>query len=793
MDDTKASKKEKKGFKKAMKSFFEAVASPIANADQIFRTLGRLSPDGRGYLYQDFVPALQQASDNEKLGMDEAYRKINAKIQEIYGDKRMTLRDLYLETRSKPKATFSYTDGTGKKITSELGQGNLLYIYMVDKMPDGQMKLRRMGISEDDVKAIKKSLDPRLIEFADWVQEDLLSGLRDKYNEVHKRMFGTSMKAIENYFPLKIDQGARHQEMDVATRNSKNTLASTLTGAIIDRKVNTTQLDLENADAMMVLAEHIEQMEEWAAFAEVRKDINTLLSYDRFRNKVKHLKTIFGTGDDLFDKIADTMKLAVKKYDGKSKGADAAILTLAKSVSAAKVNFRVFTALKQFLSFPAYIPDTSPELLLKSTLTFWNSWKWAMNNLPSFKRRWESGTMGNEKLEKSEMDLDFWDTKVGQFLLKDGMLPNRAVDALTVSIGAKAIYDTRKRQYKHEGFSAEEADRKAKIDAELAFNSTQQSSEGLFLSTLQKDRTVASNVLSVFRNASMGYQRQLHQSVRQMGRLIKDVWKGDSKKTIDFMAKQLQREGLTEEQAQKAAKERYIKSFVDPIVRAATFGFLLQYLWNLASGMVYQLFGDDPDEKKALNKEARQRALLGGWLEGFAGGNAASELIYLLWNKESLYGRSFLELPLASDTEQLLQHMQTDPLMAATDLINLAVQIGIGSNPQTLTDAVVAIVDACNGDFETATEAMLCIMRILQVPQSQIDKIMIDEIGMTAKDGRELSYEDIARRYTEYKMRRNAPLLESFYPDELREKREKSHQTTFKKKVNERKKLKEEE
>ena len=367
--------------------------------------------------------------------------------------------------------------------------------------------------------------------------------------------------------------------------------------------------------------------------------------------------------------------------------------------------------------------------------------------------------MGNEKLEKSEMDLDFWDTKAGQFLLKDGMLPNRAVDALTVSIGAKAIYDTKKRQYKHEGFSEEEADKKAKTDAELAFNATQQSSEGLFLSTLQKDRTVASNVLSVFRNASMGYQRQLHQSVRQYGRLIKDVWKGDSRKTIDFMAKQLQREGLSEEQAEKAAKIRYIKSFVNPAVRIATFGFLLQYLWNLAPGMVYMLFGDDPDEKKAIEKEARQRALRGGWLEGFAGGNAASELINLMWNK---------------------------------DLVNLAFQIGIGSNPQTLTDAIVAIVDACNGDFETAKEAMICIMRILQVPQSQIDKLMIDEIGMTAKDARELSYEDVAKRYVDYKMKRNAPLLESLYPEELREKREKAHQRTFKNKVNDRKKLKEE-
>ena len=49
----------------------------------------------------------------------------------------------------------------------EVTPGQLLYIYMVNKMSDGRMKLRKMGIDEDDVQKIVASLDPRFVQIAD--------------------------------------------------------------------------------------------------------------------------------------------------------------------------------------------------------------------------------------------------------------------------------------------------------------------------------------------------------------------------------------------------------------------------------------------------------------------------------------------------------------------------------------------------------------------------------------------------------------------------------------------------
>ena len=686
-----------------------------------------------------------------------------------------------------------YFSANGEWVEEDLTQGNLLYIYMVNKMADGRMKLRQMNISEEDVQEIKKALDPRLVELADWIQDEFLPGLRDSYNETHKRLFGTSMASIENYFPLRILGGVVEEKRNVGDQEGK-ALPSDITGAIIKRTVNSKQLNLAT-DALSTVIEHVKEMEQWNAYAEASRDFSTLLKYKRFQNQLKQLNTIYGAGQDLMNLFWDTVNLSVGAYRPTTTPADKAFLNIAKGVTAAKISFRAYTALKQMLSWPAFLADTNTFILAKNTLpSSWKkNWEWAMENLPNFKKRVESRKAGMDILEDTKLDSKFWGTDFAKWINQNGMFMNAFVDALTVSIGAKSVYDTKKARYLEEGFSEEEADKKAKFDAEVAYNETQQSSEKEFMSTMQANRTVLNVALSAYRNSSMGYQRQLHQALRTLGRMSRKGYKQDS---IEYMTKQLTREGLSEADAEKAAKARYARAGYQAAIRVAVFGWLVQFAWNLGSHAAYLLFGDDPEEKKAMLKEDAGHALVGGGIEGLAAGNVMSDLLNMIRNKENLRNWDPTTLPIMSDIKSTISHMSSDPVAAWNDLVYLGVQIGLGTNPQTLSDAIVAIVDAANGDFETAREVMLCIMRILAVPQSQLDQIMIDEIGMTAKDARELTYEDVAKRYVDYKMMRNAPVTgevlgryEAERNDGLRAKREKSLKTTFKKKYNERQKL----
>ena len=257
---------------------------------------------------------------------------------------------------------------------------------------------------------------------------------------------------------------------------------------------------------------------------------------------------------------------------------------------------------------------------------------------------------------------------------------------------------------------------------------------------------------------------------------------------MEYTKKQLMRDGLTEEQAEQAAEKRYNKSFVRDATRLAVFGFLVEFSWNLGSYIVYLLFGDDDDKKKEMLADAARHAMFGGLIEGLAGGNVVSEGLNTVAQGESLWNYDPQLLPLFADIKSAYSKMSSDPVAGWNDVVNLAVQAGIGVNPQTLTDAVVAVADACGGDLETSKEAMLLIMRVLQVPQSQVDELYIDELGTTARGAQKMSYSQMAQRYADYKIAREAPLTGWAYSDEARKKREKSKKTTFKKKVNERKK-----
>jgi KaiC/GvpD/RAD55 family RecA-like ATPase len=60
----------------------------------------------------------------------------------------------------------------------------------------------------------------------------------------------------------------------------------------------------------------------------------------------------------------------------------------------------------------------------------------------------------------------------------------------------------------------EQAEAQAKLDAEIAFNTTQQSSESLFLSAVQTRKTFFNKIRTVFRNANIGYQRLVASSIK---------------------------------------------------------------------------------------------------------------------------------------------------------------------------------------------------------------------------------------------------------------------------------------
>ena len=756
--------KEGKVQKIANNSAVRFLLAPLGTFDQMLRMFGKKSVNGEGYLWNRYMRGWVDATEREYKGYQNALKTLDEKVSEVFG-KNMKWGDLFAMERKMPKATITFWDG-GERKDHELTQGNLLYIYMVDKMADGRMKLRRMGITEEDVENIKDFVDPRFLQLADWMQEEFLVGKRNEYNDVHKRMFGASMAAIENYFPLKILANARIEDVDVADDTTDTALPATSTGSIIKRRRNNLALDVMGADAFSVILDHIQQMERWAAFAEFNRDLNTLLSYKHFRNQVMNMSSVYGGGKTLWNNFRNVCSMAAGAYRPPIAQLDKAAVNIAKGVTAAKVSFRVFTALKQFLSMPAYLSGSNPVYLAANIANPIGAWKWSMENLPIFEKRWKSRMAGDPRLMKSEMDWKMWRSHVVEIASRIGMSPNAFVDALTVAIGSHAMYQTKKQKYLRYGYDEEVAEKRAKQDATILFNQTQQSSESAFLSTMQVDRSWLSVLFTIFRNSSMSYTRQLYDAIRNIKHHFEPGYQSMSE---EYMAKQMRRDGIDPDKADSNAKSEYRRSLLRDIARIGVFGYILQFAWNFGAYLPYLIAGDDKDEKSKMWDDVISHTMFGS-IEGLTGGDVMSSAGQMALNGEAA-NWSYLvkDMPLASDLAAILQKMPKDKVAAMNDVVNLLVQSGVGVNPQSLTDAVVAIMDYCGDDAETSRECALLIARIINCPQSQTDKIYFDELGATAAEASKMTPAEIAERYAEYKIHRGAPLTGWAYSEEARD------------------------
>lgn len=752
--------------------FVQFLFSPLATFDQVMRVFGNKSANGEGYLWNRFMRGWVVARNKELTGVKEKFAQLDDKAAELFGKGKTWGSIIRMESKL-PKATVSFWDG-GEMRDHELTQGNLLYIYMVDKMTDGRMKLRRMGITEQDIASIENFLDPRFKALGDWLQDEFLVATRNEYNETHKRMFGASMAAIENYFPLKILANARiDKEEDVNQPNRPDGI-TTKTGSIIKRRVNNLALDITGADALSVILDHITQMEHWNAYAEWNRDLNTLRTYKRFRNQVINMTTVYGGGRKLWENLNDLFLMAAGEYRPPIAKLDKSAVNIAKGVTAAKVSFRMFTALKQLLSAPAYAPEVSISSIAKSIANPYGDFKWCMDNLPIFRERWHSRISGDPRLLKNDKDWNMWRSRIMEICSRIGMTPNAFVDAVTVSIGARAMYETRLKQYLREGYPADAAEERAKQDAAILFNQTQQSSESPFLSTMQVDRSWLSVLFTVFRNSAMSYTRQEFDAMRNLKR---NLTPGQRAKSVEFMTKQILRDWNVDPdnatdndrgKAEDAAKQRFRRQIKKDIIRLATFGFILELAWNLGPYLPYIIFGNDDEEKDKMWDDATTHAYFGS-VEGLTGGDVLSSFGNMAASGEWSFNQLTKDMPMASDINSIANKFIVGKnAEAINDIIFLIVQSGIGMNPQSITDTAVAIMDACGDDPALSHEAAIFVSRVLQVPQSQIDKMYFDEIGLSGEEASKLTPEQLAQRYAEYKVKRGTPLAPWSWDDEKR-------------------------
>ena len=639
-------------------------ASHLYSLSFTLKTIDKNAPGGMGELYERIMTGENgyvTAADNFYGGLRLYIEELNVMAARIFGKEyaKNGVIKLLRETNKKELKGATLEERTyGKPTEVNLTVGSALYIRALNKQDSGAKSLRSMGISQADVDRITDALyaqAPKIIQFADWVQEEFLPSKREKYNEVHLKVFGTQMREEENYFPIRRRKSDVSRKVD-GREEMRERLPSTLTGSIINRVPNNVALDI-SANFFEVLLGHGQQMEHWAAFTPAVKNMNALLSNTAVRK-------LLSAGDRrTFEHLKTSAEIASGQYLAKTNKLNDTLAVVSKALAASKITLRLFTAIKQLASAPAFYGySADPKFAailtkhLVNPLAYREAWAWGMKNLPQMHERWHGRLGGDEKLAGNTAE---WLESGLKKIVKYGFTPNAFVDAVTCCIGAKAVYEYElKRGSKL--YSPEEAERLARAAATISFNETQQSAEGAYLSQIQKDRDLLSVCASMFNNATFGYNRKMIEGIQELRR--------DPKKEIEYLTKRYIKRGMETETAAKQARRDVRIAKYTAGVRIGLFGVILQIYWNLFS-KAWQYIWGDPEDKDVL-QDIKDGALVGPF-RGFVWGNVYESV---------LNGYDFEPVMLVGEVQEFLRDAKNNEENHYVNTANVTALLGLAAS-----------------------------------------------------------------------------------------------------------------
>lgn len=645
------------------------VTSQLNSLDHMLRRAGENAPNGEGRLWKYFVPKLLDAYnrlfDEQQACADIMNKKCKQLFGKDYNKTMMKAESVVIGTRDEVVS--------GKMKTTDVTIAQALNIIATWDQADGRASLEKQGFTEEKIQELIGKLyanNPKWMAFEQWVVHTFLPSRREKYNKVHRSMFGVNMNKEINYFPIRRKKDDLYQNVDLTEANF-DVLPSTITGSIIKRTKSTAKIDLDNS-FFEVLRDHIVDMEKWAEMAPITKDFNTMLS-SKAVQAVMNAK-----GKHFLGQFKEAAKIATLNFTGNSPEYEKIFMPIVNRMWASSLlAFKPYTALKQLASsvmFAQYsadprfvgrllyyyvgglapLPDSVFLRIGKGEVepqsqkdVLWNI-QWAKKNSAMFRERWQSVAAGNEAFTRQIK----YDTKLGKFVgegIKDfttlGMRMIAFVDAYTSAAGMRAVYDVTYRNLKEKGASHEEAHKEAMLRAEIAVNKTQQSSQFIYLSPIQMSRGFMS-MLATFNNAPFAQGRLIaeswaelirnpeeerrvivneeaewlktHQYARAYAEIEEQIAAEKANGTLSAEDENKRREELqrvlnasvraiAEKKAPKIMRGHKVRAALALTINA----YIAQFAFNAMEVLPYMLFGDDDEKKKQLLKDVALWSLAG--------------------------------------------------------------------------------------------------------------------------------------------------------------------------------------
>ena len=622
---------------KAMAGINKSINSSYWTFETVCEAIDHNAPYKQGEFYTYFMNKERAANSDAITRITKHYEEMARVLRECFPKKvkgvafKRNPYELYLaimrEAQHTPLGTLSYKEmdenGKLRDALLELNIANAMYTIAMWRQPRYQKVLEeKYQITQQNIDELMRriaSVDAGFLDFMDWVNEKFLPSTRLEYDVVYRKMNGGSMPKEINYFPARVE-GHKEANFD----NDGRAVISSTPSAIKDR-TSTYVAPKLRTDYFKVLESHIQDMDKWAAFAELTSDLQTLLSSDEFRRRCnEYMPGLAGDGSGeggLYMRLYDTARIVTDNY--KSIGGNAAAF-LQKEWAQSNIAFRLWTAVKQISSVSVgAVGLVEKWYFVKSLTRPRTTLKRAMELSPSFRQRWKSRSAGLEALSREIKGDDFtkikgvadtmWESlsDFKDWAMRLGMTPNAMVDAFACAIIFNSTYEQEIRSATRGKREATEQEKlNAIFKAEIAFNTTQQSNEGAYIAPVQADP--AFFMFTTYMNNSYALYRKMAGGAVELTKLANPF--GEYRKNI------------VAEYGKKAAWLSAYDAYKDigrGLVGVISFSFMPVTLAMAMTWITRWIFDgyDDDDDAIVMAKRDFVDSILPSLLQGFTFGN----------------------------------------------------------------------------------------------------------------------------------------------------------------------------
>ncbi len=387
-----------------------------------------------------------------------------AKNQKAMDALKMALSEIPAKSR-KEFVKFSWLEQGAELVEMEMSDLEAAYLLQMSAMPEYEDNLEALGFDEAAIGKVRDHIDVRALRVAEYLGEEYERGYKE-YNEVYRRLFGCDMPKVQNYAPGFFVTDNAAEAVDPMESRGSGWLS---VGSIkMRRKHYALPRVVSCVNAYWA---HSMQMDHWASFAEIMRDMKAVLLNGELGNKIDVVhgaqarKLLMGWVKDLeFDGSQDS---------GGAGQAQQIVSRVLGAMAQGALSYNLKTCLKQLPAMFSSMADMSPSDAMKGFIG-------ALANPGQLAEVWKSPTIQQRLMQgmSPEMRQALTANRMKVSMLGDaveaGMLPIGLTDAAFTTFSGGIAYMAAKKKAMKEGLSDEVVEQRALAALDKAVRRTAQ-------------------------------------------------------------------------------------------------------------------------------------------------------------------------------------------------------------------------------------------------------------------------------------------------------------------------------